>query len=78
MTPIEIFEYKKAWQREGGYDVRLHSDLRSRAKHFCKERLRSEQWDVIQYTNVYEDTFVFEHRKDAQLFATQWPEFTNI
>jgi hypothetical protein len=75
MTPIEIFEYKKSWQRQGGHNVRLHSDLRSKAKTFCKENLKTEQWDLSQYTNNYEDTFHFEHKSDAQQFATQWPKF---
>ena len=74
MTPIEIFEYKNKWKP--GYTVRLHSDLRSRATDYCKVQMLKQQWDVRNYSNVYEDTWMFEYRQDAESFAAQWPEFT--
>lgn len=77
MTPIEIFEYKKSWQRENCYSVRLHSDLRSRGKEWCKTQMQPQQWDFKKYTNNYEDTFVFEYKQDADSFSLQWPEFVN-
>lgn len=76
MTPIEIFEYKQKWKP--GYTVRLHSDLRSRGKEFCKIQMLKQQWDITEYTDVYEDTFTFEHKQDADNFSKQWPEFTNL
>ena len=72
MTPIEIFEYKQKWKP--GYVVRLHSDLRSNAKDYCKVQMLKHQWDVNEYTNSYEDTWLFENRLDAASFTTQWNE----
>lgn len=77
MTPVEIFEYKKAWQREGGYSVRLHSDLRSKGKDFCKDRMHPWQWEFVKYSDNYEDTYRFENVLDAKTFSIQWPKFTN-
>ncbi len=74
MTPVEIFEYKLRWKP--GYTVRLHSDLRSRGKDFCKALLK-QQWDVSIYTDNYEDTFYFENKSDADKFASTWPEYVN-
>jgi len=76
LTPIEIFEYKQKWKP--GYTVRLHSDLRSRGKEFCKIQMLKQQWDITEYTDVYEDTFMFEHNQYAYNFSEQWPEFTNL
>jgi hypothetical protein len=70
MTPIEIFEYKRNWAP--GYEVRLHSDLRMKATDYCKVQMMKHQWDVKHYTNVYEDTWRFEHRLDAQSFIAHW------
>ena len=78
MTPLEIFEYKKRWQRAGSYGVRLHSDLRSNGKEFCKIQMFKHQWDLEIYTDNYEDTFHFEYRQDAESFAAQWPEYVNL
>jgi len=74
LTPIEIFEYKLKWKP--GYVVRLHSDLRSQGKEFCKTQMFKQQWDVSEYTDVYEDTYYFEYKQDAESFASQWPQFT--
>jgi hypothetical protein len=76
LTPIEIFEYKQRWKP--GYIVRLHSDLRSRGKDWCKQQMHKHQWDLAQFTNVYEDTFYFENKLDAENFASEWPEYTNL
>ena len=75
MTPVEIFEYKLKWKP--GYTVRLHSDLRSQGKDFCKTQMFKTQWDMTEYTDVYEDTFYFEYKRDANQFAAQWPKFVN-
>jgi len=70
LTPIEILEYKKRWQPVG-HLVRLHSDLRSQAKEYCKI-LPKHQWIISEYTDVYEDTFAFEHRQDADNFENKF------
>jgi len=78
MTPLEIFEYKKRWQRAGGYAVRLHSDLRSQGKDFCKIQLMKQQWDFSQYTNIYEDTFHFEYKQDADAFRSNFKKYADM
>ena len=47
MTPIEIFEYKKRWQRNHHYSVRLHSDLQSKGKEWCKVQLMKKILIII-------------------------------
>ena len=74
MTPQEIFEYKLKWKP--GYEVKLHSDLRRQAIDYCKIQMFKQQWDIVKFTNVYEDTFVFEYRQDAQSFANHFKEYT--
>ena len=78
MTPIEIFEYKKRWQRTGGYAVRLHSDLRSQGKDYCKVQLKKAQWDFSQYTDNYEDTFHFEFKQDADAFRNKFKKYADM
>ena len=78
MTPLEIFEYKKRWQRAGGYAVRLHTDLRSQGKDFCKTQLKKPQWDFTYYTNVYEDTFYFEFKQDAVAFRNKFKKYADM
>lgn len=70
MTPIEIFEYKNKWKP--GYTVRLHSDLRREGKDYCKVQMFKHQWDIAEFTNVYEDTYLFEYKQDADSFAAKW------
>ena len=36
-----------------------------------------QQWDIQEFTNVYEDTFLFEYKQYAEQFALQWPEYVN-
>jgi len=58
--------------------VRLHSDLRMSAKDYCRVQMFQHQWDVSEYSYVYEDTYMFEHKLDADSFAAQWePRFVN-
>lgn len=73
MIPVEIFEYKQRWKP--GYSVRLHSDLRSQGKDFCKTQMFKQQWDIAEYTDVYEDTFYFEYRQDAESFLTKHKQY---
>jgi len=78
MIPIEIFEYKQRWQRAGGYAVRLHSDLRSQGKEYCKIQLMKQQWDFSQYTDNYEDTFHFEYKQDADAFRNKFKKYADM
>ena len=78
MIPIEIFEYKQRWQRAGGYAVRLHSDLRSQGKDYCKTQLMKQQWDFSQYTDNYEDTFHFEYKQDADAFRNNFKKYADM
>mgnify|MGYP000754536359 FL=1 len=76
MTPVEISEYKMRW-KPNGYSVRLHSDIDWKGKDWCRKHLERHQWSFDKWTNVYEHTFHFELEEHANLFATQWPEYTN-
>tara|TARA_R100000951_G_scaffold97167_1_gene86756 strand:+ start:301 stop:537 length:237 start_codon:yes stop_codon:yes gene_type:complete len=78
MTPLEIFEHKKRWQRVGGYAVRLHSDLRSQGKDYCKVQMFKHQWDFSQYTDNYEDTFHFEYKQDADAFRNKFKKYADM
>lgn len=76
MTPIEIFEYKLKWKP--GYQVRLHSDLRMQGKDYCKVQMFKHQWDIAEYTDVYEDTFYFEYRQDATAFKNNFKKYADL
>ena len=75
MTPVEISEYKQKWMSTNNYPVAIHSDLRSRAKDWCKVQLMQQQWVHKKYTNVYEDTFFFEYSQDAKQFANEFKDW---
>jgi hypothetical protein len=72
MSPQEISLHRMRWQRDGGYTVTLHSDLRSAGKDWLKTNLhmRTESWVQKTYTNNYEDSYYFEFETDAEAFRT--------
>jgi hypothetical protein len=75
MIPVEIFEYKQRWMRAGNHPVKIHSDLRQKALDWCKIQLFKQQWDHHKFTDVYEDTFYFEHHQDADSFQYHFKEW---
>ena len=75
MTPQQIDDYKRQWMP--GYTVRLHSDLESQGKDWCKRVLAKEQWHFRKWTNVYEHTFQFENIMAAQNFEMEFGSFAN-
>jgi len=75
MTPIEIAEYRQRWMSKENYPVKIHSDLRSRAKDYCKVQMLKHQWHHVKFTNVYEDTFYFEHVQDQRAFAHHFKDW---
>lgn len=76
MTPVEIAEYKQRWMSSGhNHPVAIHSDLRSQAKDWCKVQLNQPQWVHKKYTDVYEDTFFFEYRQDANSFCNHFKKW---
>jgi len=77
MTPLEIAEYKQQWMSNGACAVRLHSDLDSQGKTWCRRNLGRHQWKMNTWTDVYEHTFYFELQEHAAIFAQQWPEYVN-
>jgi hypothetical protein len=74
MTPLEISEYKIRWMSNGAHSVRLHSDLDTQGKTWCRRNLERHQWKMNTWTNVYEHTFFFELEEHAVAFASQWDE----
>lgn len=68
MTPVEIFEYKNIWMRANPFCIKTHEDFALHGKRWCRANLKQHQWNFIQYTNVYEHTFCFEHEDDKKRF----------
>jgi len=71
MLPLEIFEHKRRWKPEG-FRVTLHSDWRDQAKSWCKTHVDKQSWDVVEYTDVYGDTWLFEHLEDSDMFMKEF------
>jgi len=75
LTPLEVTDFKRSWMP--GTSVRIHSDRRFEAKEWCKnliekELLEQESYQMVLYTNVYEDTFHFHAALVAQSFAMEF------
>ena len=34
-----------------------------------------QQWDIAEYTDVYEDTFYFEYKQDAESFLAKHKQY---
>ena len=75
MTPQEVFDYKNKWKP--GYTVRLHSDLTSEGKAFCKGQCKQHEWSFTQWTDNYEHTFHFEHAEPAKKFKDAMGRFAD-
>jgi len=76
LTPVEVFEYKQRWKP--GHTVKLHTDLRRDGKYYCRVQMMAPQWNITEYTDVYEDTFHFEYLTDAKMFAAHFKEFATL
>jgi hypothetical protein len=73
MTPAEISDYKQRWMSSGKNNpVVLHSDKRNIGKDWCKQNLYTHQWKLVEYTDVYEDTFYFEHELFKEFFRIEF------
>lgn len=77
MTPQEISEYKQRWISNGGYAVRLHSDLDVAGKDWCRKQLERHQWSFRPHTDVYEHTFFFEDNYIGQQFEHEFNRWVN-
>ena len=78
MTPQQIYDYKLGWKiAQNFYRVKIHSDLYHEAMDWCKQNLSKERWDLNVWTDVYEHTFLFEYKHNADEFSAQWPSFVN-
>ena len=77
MTPQEIAEYKQRWMTQGGYAVRLHSDLDVSGKDWCRKQLERQQWSFRSFTDVYEHTFYFEDDYIGQQFEHEFNHWVN-
>lgn len=71
-TPQEISDYKQSWMRDRSYSVKLHSDLDAQAKTWCRKNLKSWQWAMQKWTDVYEHTFYFEDVAQSEEFEKKW------
>ena len=78
MTPQEIADYKQRWMSTGNNNpVRLHSDLDTKGKTWCRRVLERHQWSFTAWTYNYEHTFYFEDLVVAQNFAMEFGRFVN-
>ncbi len=75
MTPQQLDDYKRQWLP--GYVVRLHSDLESQGKDWCRRQCSREEWNFTKHTNVYEHTFQFENFISAQYFEMKFRDYAN-
>ena len=75
MAHKEIFEHKL--KRQAEYCVRLHSDLIDQGKSWCKKHLSSHEWGLNKWTCVYEHTFIFERKEDADAFKETFAEYAD-
>lgn len=75
-TPQEISDYKNSWMKNN-FPVRLHSDLDVKGKDWCRRNLERWQWKMNTYTDVYEHTFHFEHKEDADDFREAFGRFAD-
>ena len=76
-TPQQIYDYKREWMERNGHPVRLHSDLDWKGKDWCRRHLERWQWSFKSYTDVYEHTFFFEFKDDAQDFKETYKDFAD-
>jgi YHS domain-containing protein len=78
MTPQEIHDFKMKWMRDDPYHVRLHSDLESYGKDYCKQNFRPEQWKMSKWSDVYEHTFYFCSKNMAESFEKNFKKYANL
>lgn len=74
MTPQEISDYKMSWLSNGGYSVRVHSDLDWQGKNWCRKHLGRHQWSFRSWTDVYEHTFIFEDQEISKKFESEFQD----
>ena len=75
-TPQQISDYKRGWMMNSSA-VRLHSDKDVEGKDWCRRNLERWQWSFTRWTDVYEHTFYFEFKKDAEEFEQEFGRFAN-
>lgn len=77
MTPQEITDHKIRWMQGDTYVVAVHSDLDSQCTQWLKENVAKHQWNMYNYTDVYQHTYFFELKEDADKFAEHFKEWVN-
>lgn len=78
MTPQEIAEYKQRWMSTGNNNpVRLHSDIDTQGKTWCRRNLERHQWKMDTWTYSYEHTFYFEDAQAAENFEIEMRPYSN-
>ena len=75
MTPQEISDHKLKWRP--GFTARLHSDLDTQGKAWCRRNLERWQWSFTSYTDVYEHTFHFELDEHSTMFKQEFGKFVD-
>lgn len=65
MTPVEIFEHKI---KNVKFHVSVVEDADIIGRMWCERNLSKEQWRFVKYTNLFEHTFSFIRKEDADRF----------
>jgi hypothetical protein len=71
MMPLEIFDYKRRW-RAHAHVVTMHSDLRWVCRDWVKANVEVQCFVIQEYSAPYEDTYLFERRRDALSFQKEF------
>ena len=68
MTPQEIVDHKRKWMGYSKLEVKIHSDHTRATRYWLKDHVPKHQYHVMEHTNVYETTVVFENASDKKTF----------
>ena len=77
MTPQEQFEHKLSW-RSVSSGVTIHSDLRGEYKTWLKKNCVPSEYSVQEYTDVYQDTVLFEHATASEQFRAEFEQWCEM
>lgn len=73
-TPQMVSDYKRDWKPRST-KVKLHSDLDIKGKDWCRHNLERWQWSMDTFTDVYEHTFHFQFKGDAEDFKEYFGKY---
>lgn len=76
MTPLEIFEYKRAWISNNCYCVQVDIDSDVWGKDWCRKHIQRIDWSFDKYTKPDDShTFKFRDLEVARNFLEEYKKF---